>query len=126
MSATVDTQRLAALVRAKRGKHGLRETAKAIGGLSASTLSRIEQGNVPDLDTFLRLCAWLNVAPADLAPALGNADTARSAVPSSPTEAIEFHLRADRTLPPATAEALITMVRLAFEQAKQGTATSDE
>lgn len=32
--------------------------------LSASTLSRIENGNIPDLDAFLRVCDFLGVNPA--------------------------------------------------------------
>ena len=52
----VDIRKLAALLRAKRGRRGLREIADEIGGVSASTLSRLEQGNTPDLETFARLC----------------------------------------------------------------------
>lgn len=32
--------------------------------LSASTLSRIENGNIPDLEAFLRVCDFLGVNPA--------------------------------------------------------------
>ena len=56
MSVGVDTAKLSAMVRAKRGSMGLRAAAEEIGDISASTLSRIEQGRIPDLDTFFRLC----------------------------------------------------------------------
>ena len=62
MTQTFDSDRLAAMVIAKRDGRGLRATATEIGGVSASTLSRIEQGKIPDLDTFLRLCRWLDVS----------------------------------------------------------------
>lgn len=38
-------------------KESLRFAAKQIG-VSASTLSRIECGEKPDIDTFFRICKW--------------------------------------------------------------------
>jgi hypothetical protein len=49
---------------------------------------------------------------------LGNPQT--PAPTASTPEIIVAHLRADRTLDPHTAEALSTMIRLAYEAAKQG------
>lgn len=37
---------------------GLREFGEQIG-ISAATLSRIERGNVPDVETFFKICKWL-------------------------------------------------------------------
>lgn len=53
----------AALIRALE-PFGLREAAKQIG-VSSSTLSRIERGEVPSLETFFTLCDWMDVSPAD-------------------------------------------------------------
>ena len=39
---------------------GLREFADSIG-VSAATLSRIERGGTPDLETFFKLCCWMGV-----------------------------------------------------------------
>jgi len=116
----IDIHKLASLVLAKRGKRGLRETAKEIGDVSVSTLSRVEQGKIPDLGTFLRLCRWLGVSPEQFTSGgqQGNANT--PAPTPSTQEIIVAHLRADRTLDPHTAEALSTMIRLAYEAAKQG------
>lgn len=50
-------------VRDRRGERGLREIAAEIG-TSASTLSRIEKGKLPDVNTFLMLCEWLEL-PSD-------------------------------------------------------------
>ena len=43
-------------------KIGLREFAKIIG-VSAATLSRVTNEKHPDVETFLRLCAWLKSDP---------------------------------------------------------------
>ncbi len=37
---------------------GVRAFAKQIG-ISAGTLSRIENGNQPDIETFFKLCFWM-------------------------------------------------------------------
>jgi transcriptional regulator with XRE-family HTH domain len=42
---------------------GVREFAKRIG-ISAPTLSRIENGRTPDINTYLKLCQWLKANPA--------------------------------------------------------------
>lgn len=118
MPAEVDATRLASLVRAKRGRLGLRAAAAEIGDVSASTLSRVEQGNVPDLDTFLRICEWLGVKPEEL---LDSPHTPLAAgEPPDTADVIAAHLRADRTLDPQTALALETMIRLAYKAARKG------
>jgi len=120
LPAEIDVQKLATLVRAKRGRLGLRAASDQIGGVSASTLSRIEQGKVPDLDTFLRICEWLGSNPDEL---VQNPDWRQEGrgLPPDTAEVIAAHLRADRTLDPETAQALETMIRLAFKAAREGT-----
>ncbi|MDZ8096781.1 MAG: helix-turn-helix transcriptional regulator [Nostoc sp. DedQUE05] len=61
----LNTNRLAGLVRSKRGTRGLRETSAEIGNVSTATLSRVENGSTPDMETFLALCNWLQVQPAE-------------------------------------------------------------
>jgi transcriptional regulator with XRE-family HTH domain len=117
-ASLVDVPKLAALLRAKRANRGLREVATDIGGVSASTLSRLEQGNLPDLETFIRLCTWLGVSADDFMTEPGPTSQ-RNATPSM-SDVVEAHLRADRTLPPKTINALGEMIRLAYEAAKQG------
>jgi transcriptional regulator with XRE-family HTH domain len=113
--AELNAERLAAMVRAKRGRKGLRDVAKEIGNVSASTLSRVEQGKVPDLETFFELCKWLGVSPEQFTGGSPGSENRLESVP----EKIEIHLRADRTLPPETIDALVTMVKLAYEAARQ-------
>jgi transcriptional regulator with XRE-family HTH domain len=101
----IDTQKLSEMIRSKRGEKGLREIAKEIGDVSSSTLSRIEQGNLPDIDTYVRLCKWLEV-PTDFFTENATDTTERKIV---------AHLRADKALPKETAEALIKMIKLAYK-----------
>ncbi|GLY96564.1 helix-turn-helix domain-containing protein [Actinoplanes sp. NBRC 103695] len=97
---------LAALLDNRLARDGLklREAARE-AGVSAATLSRVLNGKVPDTATFAALVRWLGVS-ADLF-----IDRERQV---SGAEAIEAHLRADRTLPPATAKALAALVRAAY------------
>lgn len=127
MTTKLAMEKLAALVKAKRGRQGLRETADEIGEISASTLSRIEQGKMPDLDTFMRLCDWLNVSPHEFfeqkqeSGASNNASELPVLSPTMTTpELIEVHLRADRELEPETVEALANMVRAAYDAIRTG------
>lgn len=100
---------LAEMIKSKRGARGLRDTAKEIGGISAPTLSRIENGNLPDIDTYFRLCEWLAV-PTDYFTEKPDGENK----PTATKNEVIAHLRADKTLPTATAEALIEMINLAY------------
>lgn len=103
--AKIDTRKLSEMIKSKRGKRGLREVAAEIGEVSSSTLSRIELGNLPDIDTYLRICKWLEVSTEFFT------DSAEA----STEKKIVAHLRADKTLPPETSEALIKMIKLAYK-----------
>jgi transcriptional regulator with XRE-family HTH domain len=113
----IDTDKLAVLIKERRGKRGLREAAQEIGDVSSPTLSRIEQGRLPDLDTFIRLCRWLGMSPEDfLVERLDKSNTNReTSVPGK----IEILLRAERTLQPDTINAIVKMVNLALEASKK-------
>lgn len=45
-------------------KLGLREAAEK-SNVSASTLSRVENGSMPDMDTFMNVCEWLVMMPSE-------------------------------------------------------------
>ena len=78
----------------------MRAAAKEIG-VSAATLSRVERGYLPDLETFRKICAWLGV---DSGEVLG-------LVPPKPsTPQVTVHFRKSQTLTPKTAQALGKMV----------------
>ena len=101
--AKLTLQNLGTLVREKRGGHGLREVAAKIG-TSAATLSRIESGKMPDLQTFGKLCRWLEVDPASL---LGVSPESNNR--QQPGVAVA-HLRARREIAPGTARALANAI----------------
>ena len=91
---------LGQLVADKRGRHGVRATAAKIG-ISPATLSRVENGHLPDLENFQKICRWLKVDPSAV---LGfDADTA-----SRPIAAV--HFRKKQTMQLETASALAEMI----------------
>ncbi len=65
MASYLDIQRLSDLVRSKRGNRGLREIATIIG-VSPATISQVEKGTIPDVATFLAICDWIEMPPAEL------------------------------------------------------------
>ncbi|MBL1232570.1 MAG: helix-turn-helix transcriptional regulator [Flavobacteriales bacterium] len=110
MSSSLDTKKFSEMIKSKRGSTGLRALATEIG-ISASTLSRVEQGNLPDIDTYLRLCNWLEVSSDFFTLENKNIDSSKKGVIA--------HLRADKSLPANTAEALIQMINLAYASSEQ-------
>jgi transcriptional regulator with XRE-family HTH domain len=117
----VNTVELGRAIRRKREEQGLslRDVADETG-VSASTLSRIENGTgKPDADNIARLTAWLNV-PVERIMSGRRAEGEESAVVYFPQEStpeiVEAHLRADRNLTPDTAKALSELFRVAYAQ----------
>lgn len=108
MGSYLDMDKLAMLVRSKRLTRGLRETAKEIDGISFATLSRVERGKMPDMDTFLALCDWLEVPPSELIK--NTSDIA----PLNTPDAISIQLRSDKNLNPAIANALAALIKAAY------------
>lgn len=64
MGTQFDLSRFVTALKAKRGQQSLRDVAEQCG-VNASTLSRIENGAVPELDTLTTLCDWLGRSPGD-------------------------------------------------------------
>lgn len=72
MKNALDTSKLSAMVRTKRGSSGLRAAAAKLGNeVSPSTLSRIENGKVPDMETFLLLRGLAGGAACRVSPRSG-------------------------------------------------------
>src|SRR5437764_11745927 len=113
MTKVLDTQYLAALIKTKRGNRGLREIAQEIGDVSPSTLARIENGKVPDMDTFLRICDWLHVSSEELIKEPQETEI-------STMDRVEGYLRADRELAPEMADALAKLMKAAYKAATEG------
>ena len=100
MSEPASLKSLGRMVAQKRGKVGIRATARAIG-LSPATLSRVENGQLPDLANFRKLCEWLEIDPAAV---LGFDPENRD----RPTAAV--HFRSRQTMQEETAVALQDLI----------------
>jgi transcriptional regulator with XRE-family HTH domain len=119
----VNTEELGRAIRRRRAELtlSLRDVADKTG-VSASTLSRIENGTgKPDADNIARLAAWLDM-PMErvLSGRHVNNDDAAAAVIYYPHEStpeiVEAHLRADQNLTAETAAALSELFRVAYTQ----------
>ncbi|HEX7228336.1 MAG TPA: helix-turn-helix transcriptional regulator [Candidatus Binatia bacterium] len=117
----VKTQELGQAIKRRREELSLslRDVAD-VTGVSASTLSRIENGTgKPDADNIARLTGWLDMpidrvmnkqaSSADVEPVIY---FPHEATP----EIVEAHLRADKNLTPETANALSELFRVAYKQ----------
>ena len=118
----VNTEELGRAVRRKREElsASLRDVAD-VTGVSASTLSRIENGTgKPDADNIARRTTWLDVPMERIMgsrPAEGEDAKAVVYFPRESTpEIVEAHLRADRNLTSETASALSELFRVAYAQ----------
>src|SRR6266550_8245782 len=117
----VNTEELGGAVRRRREQQGLslRDLANETG-VSASTLSRIENGTgKPDADNIARLTAWLDMPMERIIGRQSDTPENKPVVyfAREPTpEIVEAHLRADRNLSPETAAALSELFRVAYAQ----------
>lgn len=108
---------LGALVREKRGKAKLRETAAEIG-ISPPTLMRVEGGRIPDVETFGKLCRWLQIDPGLF---LGFEHKREpEAQPEPPLVYMSAHYKTDHNPQPETVQALARMMMLARRMQPEG------
>jgi transcriptional regulator with XRE-family HTH domain len=104
--ARVSLQRLGQQLHKRRKGRGIREVAAEIG-ISSATLSRVERGNLPDLETFAKICKWMEVDPAEVL----DIPTNRALQPPGVSTVVATaHFRANRTVSPALAGALANMI----------------
>lgn len=95
MGLTIDD--FGRLLTAKRGSRGVRAAALD-AGVSAATFSRVENGHMPDLQTFANLCKWLSRDPREF---LG---MATAEVMERPMAVV--HFKKKKTIQMETAKAL--------------------
>ena len=96
----VNIHMLGQMLAQKRSGVGIRAVAKEIG-VSPATLSRVERGFLPDLETFSKICEWVGVNPANV---LG------VKVKSEQIPKVAVHFKKSAALAPNTAKALAQMV----------------
>jgi transcriptional regulator with XRE-family HTH domain len=116
----VDVSDLGRRVRRRRSALGLslRDVEGQLGGgITASSLSRIERGATPDPRNVPLLARWLEL-PLDLISWPGQAHEVD--VDLETPDVVEVHLRADKNLDPAAAEALSMMFRHLYEGLASG------
>lgn len=89
-------EELGRLIAIKRGGRGVRAAAADVG-VSSATLSRVENGHMPDLETFAKICRWLDRDPREF---LGLGET------EVETPQAVVHFRKKKTVAADTAVAL--------------------
>lgn len=114
MQSTLNTELLSSAIKSKRGKKGLRDTAIEIGNISPATLSRVEQGNLPDVDTFIKICKWLGVSTETF---ITGKKIAKSEL--SEKDKLVYQLRSSQELDADTISAMVAMVDMAFTKLKK-------
>ena len=105
-----DVRGFHAALDAQRAAKGLtwKEVANQ-SGVSASTLTRMSQGRRPDVDGLALLLAWSGLDATQFLPGANTPE---------PLAQIAANLRADRNLSDESAEALESIIKVAYEQFK--------
>jgi transcriptional regulator with XRE-family HTH domain len=112
---------LAIRVGARRRSQGLtqRQAASAIG-VSASTLSRIENGrHLPHREPLLKIARWLDVPLGLVAHVTSDPGQLVPPPAMSTVETVELLLRADPEVSAADAEALTESFRVFYEHLRK-------
>lgn len=116
----MDVRGLGELLRARRSARGLtlRELqAELRNALSASALSRIENGATPDAKNVLAIAEWLSIPISQIAwPGQATATNRGDSTP----DVVEVHLRADKKLDPVAAEVLARTFRVLYDDIVAG------
>lgn len=104
---TLSIKEFGRLLAAKRGSRGVRAVALD-ANVSSATFSRVENGHMPDLETFAKLCKWLGRDPREF---LGMVPEGES---SGKSRAV-VHFKKKRTVRVETANALGELILAAQE-----------
>lgn len=90
---------LAPMLLKRRGNMGIRAAAKEIE-ISPTTLSRVENGHVPDIGTLEKICKWLGEEPSTFT-GMGN---------------LQIAFKNKKAVPQATAQSLARLIEQASKQ----------
>ncbi len=110
---------LGPMVKERRGARKLREVAHEIG-IGAATLMRVENGRIPDVSTFGKLCHWLQVDPGSF---LG---FEQGRPQQEAPLAVSAHLKADHVPHQDTVRALAQMILVASKRQPAPRETPDD
>jgi transcriptional regulator with XRE-family HTH domain len=106
--ARINLLRLGKLVRERRGDQGIRKVASDIG-VSPATLSRVERGKLPDLETFTKICEWLEVDPAEMLD-IKKGLVVKKREQQNSQVVVAAHLRADSAQDPEAAQDIAQLI----------------
>lgn len=109
---SVDKHRLGAAIKAKMAGRSLRDVAPDIG-ITITTLSRISNAHNPDIDTFWRLCVWLEARPEEFIIGIDLPDTT-FVEGFNPIETIEYLLRYYEKLSDKAIDAIMQVIGFAI------------
>jgi transcriptional regulator with XRE-family HTH domain len=87
-------------------------------GVGPSTLSRMAQGNRPDVDSFVALVQWLGL-PAEQFMRDPQSSGEQPHQPTVPAQAVASLLRADKDLDPESAAAIDDILQAAMRLAEK-------
>lgn len=88
-------------------------------GVGASTLSRMAQGNRPDVDSFASLVHWLGLSADQFMRHPDEGKKKRQPSASSQAQAVASLLRADKDLDPDSASAIDDILKAAMRLAEK-------
>jgi transcriptional regulator with XRE-family HTH domain len=112
----ITLERIGPLLKEKRGNRGIRAVAAEIG-ISPATLSRVESGKQPDLDTFAKLCQWLGIDAGEVLGCRMPASAGQEDLHQAPfAPGVFAHFRAEKAMKPETAQRLGELI-MAVQQA---------
>ena len=97
----MELEDLGRIVLQKRGSMGIRAAAREIG-ISPTTLSKIENGHIPDQVTLKKVCDWIGQEVTKFT-AMGG---------------LQIAFKKDKTLTPNTAQSLARLIEMAEQQFK--------
>ncbi len=110
MDRVINIDLLAEKVKLKRGTKGLRVAAKEIGGITYTVLHNIEKGKMPKLESYLKICNWLEVSADYFTPRYKHANTILT------KDAVLKFITADHSLDSSTANAIVKIIELAYSK----------
>lgn len=91
-----------------RGSMGIRAAAREIE-ISPTTLSRVEHGHVPDLNTLQKICDWMGENPADFIG--GGVEQSQQQKPMA-----QIAFKKKSAVSPKTSRSLANLIELASQQ----------
>jgi transcriptional regulator with XRE-family HTH domain len=115
---SVDIVKFSRLLQERRGDKGIRAFARELD-ISPATLSRIESGKLPDLETFAKLCSALHIDPSEILE-VGEVPRPQQR-PASGDAITAVHFRSDAQYSVQAAQDLAALILAAQEFANQAT-----